>query len=118
MKRLATQFKGISDPIRLRILNLLAHGELCVCDLIAVLNLPQSTISRHLGCLRKHSWVMARRSGKWMHYQRPPQPPPFQADFFSLLDKECITDDQARADSCALAARLADGGSSCGRDCS
>lgn len=70
MKHHAQILKALSDPIRLRIILLLqAEGELCVCDLMAVLNLPQSTVSRHLAYLRKSCWVDTRREGVWMHYQ-------------------------------------------------
>ncbi|HIJ95926.1 MAG TPA: metalloregulator ArsR/SmtB family transcription factor [Desulfuromonadales bacterium] len=62
--------KALSDPVRLRIILLLhAEGELCVCDLMAVLKLPQSTVSRHLAYLKKSCWVDTRREGVWMHYQ-------------------------------------------------
>ena len=70
MKHLAQTLKALSDPIRLRIILLLqSEGELCVCDLMAVLKLPQSTVSRHLAYLRRSCWVDTRREGVWMHYQ-------------------------------------------------
>jgi ArsR family transcriptional regulator len=70
MKHLAQTFKALSDPVRLRIVLLLqSHGELCVCDLMAVLGLPQSTVSRHLAYLRRSCWVDTRREGVWMYYQ-------------------------------------------------
>ena len=69
MKHLAQTIKALSDPIRLRIVLLLqAEGELCVCDLMAVLKLPQSTISRHLAYLKRSCWVDTRRQGVWMYY--------------------------------------------------
>jgi ArsR family transcriptional regulator len=69
MKHLAQTLKALSDPIRLRIVLLLqAEGELCVCDLMAVLGLPQSTVSRHLAYLKRSCWVDIRRDGVWMHY--------------------------------------------------
>lgn len=69
MKHLAQTIKALSDPIRLRIVLLLqSEGELCVCDLMAVLKLPQSTISRHLAYLKRSCWVDIRREGVWMHY--------------------------------------------------
>jgi len=69
MKHLAQTIKALSDPIRLRIVLLLqAEGELCVCDLMAVLKLPQSTISRHLAYLKRSCWVDIRREGVWMYY--------------------------------------------------
>lgn len=69
MKHLAQTLKALSDPIRLRIVLLLqAEGELCVCDLMAVLGLPQSTVSRHLAYLKRSCWVDTRRDGVWMYY--------------------------------------------------
>jgi ArsR family transcriptional regulator len=69
MKHLAQTIKALSDPIRLRIVLLLqAEVELCVCDLMAVLKLPQSTVSRHLAYLKRSCWVDIRRDGVWMHY--------------------------------------------------
>lgn len=70
MKHLAQTIKALSDPIRLRVVLLLqAEGELCVCDLMAVLKLPQSTVSRHLAYLKRSCWVDSRRQGVWMYYQ-------------------------------------------------
>jgi len=69
MKENVLLYKGLADETRLRILALLlAEGELCVCDIIAALKLPQSTISRHLGYLRKAKWVNDRRCGLWIYY--------------------------------------------------
>ena len=67
---LASLFKALSEPIRIRILVLLLQkGELCVCDLVEILALSQSVISRHLAYLRNNNIVIARREGVWMHYQ-------------------------------------------------
>lgn len=68
MKNTARIFKALSDETRLRILCLLLDGELCVCDLMAVLQLPQSTVSRHLSYLKNAGWVNDRRCGVWMYY--------------------------------------------------
>ncbi len=62
-------FKAVGDETRLRMLGLLTHGELCVCDIMAVLKLPQSTASRHLAYLKNAKWVTGTRRGKWMYYQ-------------------------------------------------
>lgn len=62
-------FKALGDETRLRILGLLSHGELCVCDLMEVLKLPQSTASRHLAYLKNSNWIYGNRRGKWMYYQ-------------------------------------------------
>ena len=62
-------FKGFADPVRIRILNLLAAGELCVCDICDILKLPQSSISRHLAYLRRTRLVDCEREGKFAHYR-------------------------------------------------
>ena len=69
MKDLAKLFTLLSEPVRLNILAMLSGGELCVCKINASLNLPQSTVSRHLALLRLHGIVETRRMGTWMHYR-------------------------------------------------
>jgi ArsR family transcriptional regulator len=65
-------FRALSDQTRLRILNLLRSGELCVCHLVAVLGVPQPTASRHLSYLRKAGFVVARKEGLWSYYRLSP----------------------------------------------
>ncbi|MGP0068080.1 MAG: ArsR/SmtB family transcription factor [Isosphaeraceae bacterium] len=62
-------FKAFADLVRLRLLNLLADGEVCVCHLHEALDLPQSTVSRHLAYLRKRGLVVGRKEGPWVHYR-------------------------------------------------
>jgi ArsR family transcriptional regulator, arsenate/arsenite/antimonite-responsive transcriptional repressor len=62
-------FKGFADPTRIRILNLLAAGELCVCDIVDLLGLPQPTVSRHLAYLRRSDLVEVSREWKYAHYR-------------------------------------------------
>jgi len=69
MKNIVLLFKALSDETRLRILALLQQGELCVCDLMAALELPQSTVSRHLAYLKNAGLVDDRRQGVWMFYR-------------------------------------------------
>ncbi len=64
-----TLFNALADETRLRILNLLGEGELCVCDMMTVLGEPQSKISRHLAYLRRTRLVETTRKGLWMHYR-------------------------------------------------
>ncbi len=62
-------FKGLADTSRLRILNLLFHGELCGCDIQYVLGASQSNVSRHLTYLKKSGLVLDRRSGYRVYYR-------------------------------------------------
>ncbi len=68
MEQLAQFFKALSDETRLRIVMLLTQGELCVCDLMVVLDEPQSKISRHLAYLKLSGLTSSKRIGVWMHY--------------------------------------------------
>jgi len=60
--------KAVADPTRVRILKILEKGELCVCQVIAVISLGQSTISKHLFLLRAAGLIKDRRDRKWIHY--------------------------------------------------
>jgi ArsR family transcriptional regulator len=65
---LAELFAALADTTRLRLLNLMADREVCVCYFVEVLGQSQPKISRHLAYLRRAGIVAARREGKWMHY--------------------------------------------------
>ena len=62
-------FKAFADPVRVRLLGLIAVGEVCVCHLHEALELPQSTVSRHLAYLRQRGLVVGRKEGLWVYYR-------------------------------------------------
>lgn len=67
--RLRQLFKAMADDTRLRILHLLTRQEeLCVCEIMRALEMPQSTISRHMAYLKNSGWVNDRREAVWVHY--------------------------------------------------
>ena len=66
---LARLFRALADPTRLRLLNLIADREVCVCYFVGILQISQPKISRHLAYLRRAGIVASRREGKWMHYR-------------------------------------------------
>lgn len=69
MRELEKLFKGLADQTRLRILNLLIHGELCVCDIQYVLGSSQPNVSRHLMYLKNSGLVLDRREGARIFYR-------------------------------------------------
>jgi ArsR family transcriptional regulator len=77
--RVDLMFRAFADPIRLRILNVVQDGELCVCDLVGVLRLPQPTVSRHLSYLRKAGLVKVRQERSWNFYELAPARSTFHA---------------------------------------
>ena len=66
---IATVCAALADATRLRILALLADGEVCVCHIHDSLDIPQPTASRHLAYLRRTGLVDTRRDGLWVHYR-------------------------------------------------
>ncbi len=69
---LAALFKAVGDPVRLRLLSLIAsheNGEACVCDLSTAFDLSGPTISHHLKVLRVAGLVVADRRGTWIYYR-------------------------------------------------
>ncbi|MDD2583006.1 MAG: metalloregulator ArsR/SmtB family transcription factor [Desulfuromonadaceae bacterium] len=109
MKHLAQTIKALSDPIRLRIVLLLqAKGELCVCDLMAVLGLPQSTVSRHLAYLKHSCWVDIRREGVWMYYSLSRDNCDICREMLLTLENYAAQLPEAVSDRAAMAAFLKD----------
>jgi ArsR family transcriptional regulator len=82
-------FRACSDRTRLRILNLLLSGELCVCDIVNTLKVPQPTASRHLAYLRRAGLVEARRDGLWMHYKLAAPQSAFHRKLIDCLGNCC-----------------------------
>jgi ArsR family transcriptional regulator len=73
---LAKAFKAISDPIRLRLLSLIAShegGEACVCDLTDAFDVTGPTISHHLKVLREAGLIDGERRGTWVYYRAHPE---------------------------------------------
>jgi ArsR family transcriptional regulator, arsenate/arsenite/antimonite-responsive transcriptional repressor len=83
--RVNVMFRAFSDRTRLRILNLLKGGELCVCDLVRVIDAPQPTISRHLAYLQKAKLVKSRKDGLWMYYKLAPASNDFHRKLLECL---------------------------------
>lgn len=95
---LAATLRVLADEHRLAIVALLARGELCVCHLVELLDLPQSTVSRHMAVLRRAGLVRDRRDtadGRWTHYSLDPVA--LAALQRQLADVVAITDVAAEA---------------------
>jgi len=78
-------FKAFADPTRLRILGLLAGGEICVCHIHECLGVPQPTASRHLAYLRRKGLVRSRKEGLWVHYALAPLEEPVMRVLISAV---------------------------------
>ncbi len=99
MQDLLHIFKALSEETRLRILKLLENGELCVCDIVAALDLVQPKISFHLNALKESGFLKDRKQGRWIHYRLD------DSDFFrrflllsvmERIPKEAVAGDRKR----------------------
>jgi len=100
-------FKSLADETRLRLLVLLQGGnEYCVCDLMQALDMPQSTVSRHLAYLKRNGWLQDRRGGVWMYYSLNKAMDAFLQAQLLLVISNLADSVQCRTDRQRLAAYL------------
>jgi ArsR family transcriptional regulator len=99
---LVTLFQALSDQTRLRLLNLMAAGEVCVCYFVEIFDEAQPKISRHLAYLRRAGLVAARREGKWMHYGLVMPADPAQAEVLKTVLEVASRDRRMQRDRIAL----------------
>ncbi len=88
-----TVAKAVADPSRVRILKLLEGGELCVCQITAVLDLAPATVSKHLAALKTAGLLQQRRDAKWIHYRLAERELNPYAPAFLELVKASLTGD-------------------------
>lgn len=99
MDQIAHMFKTLEDETRLRIMALLLEAdELCVCDLVTVLQLPQSTVSRQLSVLKGAGWLKDRREGLWIYYSLNKSLAPIQQFLAPVLRNFLPATDSAQKD--------------------
>lgn len=90
-------FDSLSDATRRRILTLLiGQGELCVCELVAALDLPQPKISRHLAVMREAGLTAMRREGTWIFYRLHPELPLWAYRILEIAGRDAPEGDSAR----------------------
>lgn len=76
LKAVVELLKAVAHPLRLRVLGLLAGGELCVCQVAEVLQVPVSSVSEALRELRRAGFVVERKDGRWVHVSLAPDRTP------------------------------------------
>ena len=92
-------YKTCSEPVRLRILNILLNNQqVCVCDLVTTLDLQQSMISRHLTYLKNANIVTVSRSGTWRFYEINSKLSTDKQDVLTILKVQLLQDEQCCAD--------------------
>ena len=79
--------RALSDENRVRILLFLAHSELCLCQIIELLKLSPSTVSKHMSILTQAGLVDVRKDGRWHYYRLPEEPEPAVLAAYDFLQK-------------------------------
>ncbi|MGD0886454.1 MAG: metalloregulator ArsR/SmtB family transcription factor [Thermodesulfovibrionales bacterium] len=98
MEPFILQAKAISDPTRVRMLKLLEGGELCVCEIMEVLGLVQSTASKHLNILKMSGLVESRKGGTWSYYRLSDKSRNHNKDFLKYVALHLNEDDTITKD--------------------
>jgi ArsR family transcriptional regulator len=99
MQDILNIFKALSEETRLRVLSLLRHGELCVCDIVAALDMIQPKVSFHLAVLKEAGLIKDRKQGKWVHYRIDDSDMLRRFLLFSTLERiaaEAVKEDEDR----------------------
>lgn len=91
-------FAALADKTRLRLLNLMRDGEVCVCFFAETLGTNNPKISRHLSYLKRANLVIGRREGKWMHYRLNEPTDPTAREVFDAAMKMIESDREMEAD--------------------
>lgn len=109
LQSIAAVLQLLGDGRRLRILRVLMRGELCVCELVDALKIPQYKVSRHLRSLRSVGLVESRRNGRWMYYRigRRAQLSAFHQDLLKVIDVHLDGRPEVGKDDARLSRRLA-----------
>jgi len=93
-----TAMKALADTNRVRVLCALLGRELCVCQIIEMLGLAPSTVSKHLSILRQARLLDDRKEGRWMYYRHPDRPNTLVKKVVALLKASLADDEQMQAD--------------------
>lgn len=96
--------KALSDENRVRILMALDIGELCVCQIIEMLNLAPSTVSKHMSILKQARLVEGEKNGKWIYYRLPKNAPEAAVEAIKWAKKNLVSDTAIRNDAINLRA--------------
>jgi DNA-binding transcriptional ArsR family regulator len=99
MRELMTVTKALADETRVRILLALELGELCVCQIVELLELAPSTVSKHMSILKQARLVDGRKDGRWMYYRLGgADGPPEAVEMAALVSRLTADDSGRRAD--------------------
>ena len=100
--RLTHISNALGDPNRVRLLAACLDQERCVCQLVALIDLSNASISKHLGQLRDAGLLQSRREGRWVHYAIPEQPEPIVVQSLAFVRAHAMRDELIMQDRATL----------------
>ena len=99
MRDLMAVVKALADESRVRIVIALKSGELCVCQIVELMELAPSTVSKHMAILKQARLVDSRKDGRWMYYRLAGKDAPVEvAEAIGLVSRSLCKDSQIRED--------------------
>jgi len=102
MLEILNMTKALSDESRVRVLMMLAGGELCVCQIIEMLGLAPSTASKHMSILRQAGLVETRKEGRWIYYRLADGKTPKSSELLGWLERHLKNDKRILDDAVQL----------------
>jgi len=102
VRELLAVMKALADPSRLRIVAALRGCELCLCQIVELVGLATSTVSRHMSILEQARIVDARKDGRWTYFRLAEEGRPAAGEATELVFRTLSQDAQVRADSVRL----------------
>ncbi len=93
MRKFMAVAKALADENRVRVLLALAEGELCVCQIVELLHLAPSTVSKHMSILEAARLVDRRKQGRWMFYRIAEDDAPAEAKRMTTVVAQLLADD-------------------------
>lgn len=102
MKEFMSIARALSDENRVRILMFLRHGDMCVCQIIEMLGLAPSTVSKHLSILKQANLIDSHKKGRWVHYHLASLPSPVVAAGLQWIQESLAEDRKILEDDLVL----------------
>ncbi|MEW5924141.1 MAG: metalloregulator ArsR/SmtB family transcription factor [Candidatus Zixiibacteriota bacterium] len=104
MREFLSITKALSDENRVRVLMALSSGELCVCQIIELLSLAPSTVSKHMSILKQARLIESDKNGKWVYYKLAPDAPRIAAEAIDWAKKNLVSEAVIKRDAVSLRA--------------
>ncbi|SEO90118.1 ArsR family transcriptional regulator [Amphibacillus marinus] len=91
VNEMSLQLKALSDPTRLKLVSFLKRGEVCICDLVDVLQISQPAVSQQMKKLKDAGIILERKKGTWKHFRLNEEQPPYVQAIINELEAVSVS---------------------------